>query len=267
MSWCWAPLIVSLVLVALTAWSRRSTIRCLWQGPPTVMLILLLVTAFMLLVGPYCVGPFVYGLTGLRNISILIGYCCALSAVVVLTFSVVTRTSDETRLRAVVVRTLQIPLTLGVALLMALYWSSDNATRSWTNNLFYVRVDLPLALFWTLLSGLAIYFLAVAIRGLLILRRHPAHRWGANFYLATCLVVAVGCLAPILHVIDSGSWTAQMGTVVFWTAFGVGGVLFVAAHSRSVVRSVSQWWRIRSDLREFRSRLRDYPVAPFSSGH
>lgn len=177
-----ALIIVTLAAVFYSLWIRRHTWRSRWEAGASLNIALQ--GCAVLLMSPWAsatLGPPLHHLFGMWNVEDLLGHICLIVAATAICHHGLARLDDERSLRRLFRRRIEIPLWLGVPLLVAVFIVADEGYHP---DLFPAHVSTVwFGAYWLVLGALLIYLFGYAGRVLLILRKDPRSTATANLYL------------------------------------------------------------------------------------
>lgn len=230
-----ALIIATLAAIAYSLWIRRHTWRCRWEAGASLNIALK--GCAVLLMSPWAsatLGPPLHRVFGRWNVEDLLGHICLLVAVAAIIEHGLSRLTDERQLRRLFRRHVEIPLRLGVPLLVATFIVADEGYHP---DLFPAHVSTVwFGAYWLVLGALLTYLFVYAGRVLLIVRKDPRSTATANLYLVSA---AFGIAATVIQVS-----TAEAGidiTLPVWLCACLGAVGFAYGSARSWIAKV-EWF-------------------------
>lgn len=229
--------LVDVVLVTAVAacgyalWVRRHTWGSRWDTNPSRILVLI-VSAGLLMspLGTTFFDPLVHRVFGLWNVAGLLAVLCLFCAMWLLSEHLVTRLTDQDRVRLLERRYVKAPLIFGLPPLVIVFCVADRGHPE------YLDVFAPrgpwFGAYWALIAAMALYLFGLAGRMLLPLRHDPRSKTAAEGYLA-CLVFEAGTMVCQLTSVLIGS----SATLPSWVCAGAAAIAFAFASAQS--------WRAR----------------------
>ncbi len=217
---------LSLFVMVLALWMRRSSLRHRWEGGPTLIVLSAIgATMFMSRAGSVAIGRPLHALTGMWNLEDFIGHVLALICAATLAYVVMARfNADDETLGEEFHALVGIPLTFLIPLLFALFLQSKGS-REYATNFYDVGGDfgeyLYLEGYWMLLTVALAYILGWSIRHLWVLRRDEPSPV-VTLYLATATLTLAFFTALTVHAVTSlrvGNFAWHLGylCVIGWT--------------------------------------------------
>jgi hypothetical protein len=234
---------VTLAAVVYSLWIRRDTWRSRWEAGASLNIALQ--GCAVLLMSPWAsatLGPPLHHMFRRWNVEDLLGHICLIVAVTAIIHHGLARLDDERRLRGLFRRHIEIPLRLGVPLLVAVFIIADEGYHP---DLFPAHVSTVwFGAYWLVLGALLIYLFAYAGRVLLILRKDLRSTATANLYLISA---AFGVAATVIQVV-----TAETGidiTLPVWLCACLGAIGFAYGSARSWHAKVAWFTRGKNPSR------------------
>ncbi|WP_156765695.1 hypothetical protein [Mycobacterium sp. 1245499.0] len=226
---------ISCTYLAWAIWVRRRTLRPEDEHAKlterTITVSLILQFAALLLMSPASgatVGRALHGVFGQWNLDTYIGHCLNIAAAGLIGVNVASRLNiTDDQLRAAFTKHFARPMTLVVAVTMALIVKSPQADRNWAD-FFDCPLDNYLTAYWALACGFIAYLLGATILPLWLLRRDPRNRRTATIYIGGC---TIGVAACVLRIVTLGS-DINCGQL-FWVGDGIIAMSFAYASSHS----------------------------------
>jgi hypothetical protein len=205
---------VTLVVALLALWSIRHAWNIPWERPATLTVALL--TLDVLLVAPRVsrwLSPMLHAFTGLWNLEDLIGHICVLIAMCSLLYLVADRLDmNPAQFRWFVRYRIELPCTLAIALMVAVFLTGDVADRYVTDTVAVHAT--PWLRAYLLTMSVTCYYLIWNIgRALVILRRDPRSRRAATAYLVA-VGISAGCGIAFVLAIEPLQWLMVRAEVV-----------------------------------------------------
>ncbi|MCV7399201.1 hypothetical protein H7K24_03410 [Mycobacterium fragae] len=222
-----ALIVATLAAIIYSLWIRRHTWRSRWEAGATLNIALQ--GCAVLLMSPWAsatLGPVLHRMTGRWNVEDLLGHICLIVAVTAIIHHGLARLDHERQLRSLFRRHIEMPLRLGIPLLLAVFIIAD---EGYHHDLFPAHVStLWFGAYWLVLGALLIYLFSYAGRVLLILREDPRSTATVNLYLTSA---GFGVAATAIQVI-----TAEIGidtTLPVWLCACLGAIGFAYGSARS----------------------------------
>jgi hypothetical protein len=222
-----ALIVATLAAIIYSLWIRRHTWRSRWEAGATLNIALQ--GCAVLLMSPWAsatLGPVLHQMTGRWNVEDLLGHICLIAAVTAIIHHGFARLDDERQLRGLFRRHIEMPLRLGIPLLLAVFII---ANEGYHPDLFPAHVSTVwFGAYWLVLGALLIYLFSYAGRVLLILRKDPRSTATVNLYL---IAAGFGVAATAIQVI-----TAEIGidtTLPVWLCACLGAIGFAYGSARS----------------------------------
>lgn len=219
-----AGLTTAITLWAL--WIRRSAHSHPWEGAPTVTVATAGAAAFMTnAVASKFVGRPLYEATGLANLEDVIGHAFGIACVSAACYMLLARFGDDLTLRIEFRRRILVPVAVLWPTMFACYLVSEGSTTYGERFAMLTIHSVWLSMYWTLLTGVLLYLLALATLMLLRLRKEDGRCLVTNMYLATFLMMMVFLMVRFVHIMtpaDFHPWLRVMGLayVLGWVATG-----------------------------------------------
>lgn len=192
--------------MALSLWTRRTSLRCRFQGAPTLVVIFASGAALLMSTGGSAAlsGP-LHSLTGLWNVEDFIGHLMAVACASALAYVVMGHFSDDdATLSEDFHRIVGLPLTLVVPFMFALFVKSVGS-KEYNPDFHHIGGALGtyfhLDLYWVLFAGVMIYLMVWIARHLLALRHESPCVVVTYLYLATTILTMVVYTAVAVHAI------------------------------------------------------------------
>ncbi|HJT93768.1 MAG TPA: hypothetical protein VJ777_17850 [Mycobacterium sp.] len=228
---------ITFACVAWSLWIRRLTWTCRWELAATLNIALQgLAVLLMSPLASETLGRALFELTGQWNLEDYIGHDCYIVAASAIVYNSIGRLADDNKMALLFKRHIELPATLCVPLLLALF-SFGNGAAIYRQDFFEVPTDFWLRAYWLLLCGTLTYLLAYGSRALLILRADPRSRFIATWYLAASVAGILACAVRIITAYVPPLQTLDGGTLVWFFACTCGaGFALASAHS----------WRIKT---------------------
>lgn len=232
------PALISVTLAAVfySLWVRRDTWRSRWEAGASLNIALQ--GCAVLLMSPWAsatLGPPLHHIFGRWNLEDLLGHICLIVAVTAIILHGLARLGDERELRGLFRRHIEIPLGLGIPLLVTVFIVADEGYHP---DLFPAHVGtLWFGAYWLVLGALLTYLFTYAVRVLLILRKDPRSTATVNLYLISA---GFGVAATVIQVA-----TAEVGidiTLPVWLCACLGAIGFAYGSARSWQAKVA-WFR------------------------
>ncbi|WP_299563981.1 hypothetical protein [uncultured Mycolicibacterium sp.] len=224
-----APVAVTLVCMAWCLWIRRGTWMSRWEVAATLNIALQ--CAALLLMSPVAsatLGHWLHTLTGMWNLEDYLGHACYIAAASAIAYNATTRLREGHPLQVHFHRNVELPATLGVAL-MLVFFTLGNGAAVYSPDFFLVPSDLWLAVYWVLAAALLIYLQIQAVRALTLLRDDPRSRLVANWSLVAVSFGIAACLLRIVTVVFPRSGDVFTTFWVWVLACLCGSILALAA--------------------------------------
>jgi hypothetical protein len=222
-----ALIVVTLAAIFYSLWIRRDTWRSRWEAGASLNIALQ--GCAVLLMSPWAsetLGPALHAITGRWNVEDLLGHICLIVAYTAIIHHGLSRLTDEQQERGLFRRHIEIPLVVGVPLLVAVFIIDDEPYHP---DMFPAHVNsVWLGAYWLVLGGLLIYLLGYASRVLLILRKDPRSRATVDLYLISA---AFGVAANVIQ--TSTAWAGVDITLPVWLCACLGAIGFAYGSARS----------------------------------
>jgi hypothetical protein len=222
-----ALILATLAAIFYSLWVRRHTWRSRWEAGANLNIALQ--GCAVLLMSPWAsatLGPALHHMTGRWNVEDLLGHICLIVAVTAIIHHGLARLDDERQWRGLFRRHIEIPLLLGIPLLVVVFVI---ANERYHPDLFPAHVSTVwFGAYWLVLGALLIYLFTYAGRVLLILRKDPRSTATVNLYLISA---GFGVAATAIQVI-----TAEIGvdtTLPVWLCACLGAIGFAYGSARS----------------------------------
>ncbi len=228
-----ALIIATLTVVVYSLWIRRHTWRSRWEADASLNIALQ--GGAVLLMSPWAsetLGPALHQMTGHWNVEDLIGHICLMFAAAAIVEHGLARLGDNQQWRRIFRRQIEIPLWLGVPVLVAVFFA---ANERYHPDLFPAHVSTAwFGAYWIVLGILLVYLFGYAVRVMLIVRKDPRSSVTATLYLISA---AFGLAATVIQVT-----TAEAGidiTLPVWLCACLGAVGFAFGSARSWLAKVA----------------------------
>lgn len=222
-----ALILATLAAIFYSLWIRRETWRSRWEAGASLNIALQ--GCAVLLMSPWAsakLGPTLHHIFRRWNVEDLVGHICLIIAVTAIIYHGLSRLGDERQLRGLIHRHIEMPLRLGIPLLVVVFIIADEGYHP---DLFPAHVSTVwFGAYWLVLGALLIYLFSYAARVLLILRKDPRSTATANLYLISA---AFGVAAAAIQVI-----TAEIGvdiTLPVWLCACLAAIGFAYGSARS----------------------------------
>ncbi|MGH3971505.1 MAG: hypothetical protein ACRDTV_26265 [Mycobacterium sp.] len=228
-----ALITATLAIVVGSLWIRRHTWGSRWEAGASLNIALQ--GCAVLLMSPWAsetFGPWLHAVFGLWNVEDLLGHLCLVLAVTAIIQHGLARLVDKDQLQKLLHAHIEMPLQLGVPLLVAVFILADEGYHP---DLFPAHVSTVwLGAYWLVLGALLIYLFSYAARVLLILRADPRSRPTVDLYLISA---GFGVAA---NVIQTGTaWAGIDITLPVWLCACLGVIGFAYGSARSWRAKVS----------------------------
>ncbi|WIM89912.1 hypothetical protein PT015_11070 [Candidatus Mycobacterium wuenschmannii] len=234
-----ALIIATLVVVFCSLWIRRHTWRSRWEVDASLNIALQ--GCAVLLMSPWAsetLGPPLHDLFGRWNVEDLVGHICLMFAAAAIVEHGLARLGDNLEWRRIFRRHIEVPLWLGVPVLVAVFFAANETYHS---DLFPAHVSTAwFAAYWIVLGVLLVYLFGYAARVMLIVRKDPRSTVTATLYLISA---AFGLAATVIQVT-----TAEAGidiTLPVWLCACLGAVGFAYGSARSWLAKVAWFDDVR----------------------
>jgi hypothetical protein len=204
----------TIVVALLAIWSVRRSWYIPWERPATITVALLTLDV-LLLTSPvsHWLSPKLHAVTGRWNLEDLTGHICVVIAMCSLLYLVADRLDMKPhQFRWFVRSRIELPATLAIALMVALFVTGDISDRYIPDT---VAADATtwLRAYWLTMSVACYYLLWNIAQVLLILRRDPRSRRAATAYLIATAVSAA-CGVAFIAAIEPLQWVMVRAEVV-----------------------------------------------------
>ncbi|MGH3530622.1 MAG: hypothetical protein ACRDT5_03020 [Mycobacterium sp.] len=222
-----ALITATLAAIFYSLWVRRDTWHSRWEAGASLNIALQ--GCAVLLMSPWAsatLGPPLHHIFGRWNVEDLLGHICLIVAYTAIIHHGLARLADERQLRGLFRRHIEIPLRLGIPLLVAVFII---ANEDYHADMFPAHVDtIWLGAYWAVLGGLLIYLLGYAGRVLLILREDSRSTTTVDLYLVSA---AFGVAANVIQM--STAWAGIDVTLPVWLCACLGAIGFAYGSARS----------------------------------
>lgn len=220
--------IFTLVIIICSLWIRRITWHSRWESTITLSIALfgtgLILTTSL---ATATIGPLLTNYVGQPNFENYIGHVCVIAGSAAFVHGLLIRFAYGDELRPKLRRFIEIPMTTGALLLLAIYFIGKTGYVMEGGDSFYAD------LYHIVLCAMVIYLLGYAGRALLELRTHPTHQVMADLYLFGCVSGIGACgvrmadrVAPPVQAFAGGTHM-----VAILTTLWMGSVASAAAYS------------------------------------
>jgi hypothetical protein len=231
-----ALIIMTLVAAFYSLWIRRHTWRSRWEADASLNIALQ--GCAVLLMSPWAsetLGPPLHHVLGRWNVEDLLGHICLMFAAAAIIDHGLARLGDRGQWRRIFRRHIEIPLALGLPVLVAVFIIADEGYHP---DLFPAHVSTAwFGAYWIVLGTLLVYLFGYAARVMLIVRKDPRSTATATLYLISA---AFGLAATVIQVT-----TAEAGidiTLPVWLCACLGAIGFSYGSARSWLAKVA-WFK------------------------
>lgn len=217
----------TLAVILYSLWVRRDTWWSRWESAATFAIAM--EGCSLLLLSPWAgveLSPLLYQWLGLWNVQHLVGSLCLIVAVLANIYHMLVRLADPDLVRPMMRRHLEVPLGLGVMVLLA---SFAKIERGHEPDMFAgLTGNAWLTAYEVAACGIVLYLSCYVGRLMLVLRNDPRARTTVNLYLASMLLTVVACVIAIISI-----WLDSYAGTAIWACICLSVAIFAYGLARS----------------------------------
>ncbi|MEO6793116.1 MAG: hypothetical protein ABI253_04330 [Mycobacterium sp.] len=220
-------LTATLAVIAYSLWVRRDTWWSRWEAAAT--LAVALEGCSLVLLSPWAgveLGPVLHRWLGMWNVQQLLGSLCLIVAVLANIYHMLVRLADPEQVPLIMRKHLQVPLGLGVVVMLASFTKID---RGHEPDMFAgLTGDGWLTAYEVAICGMVLYVSGYVGRLMLTLRHDPRARTTVNLYLASMLLAVAACVIAIGSI-----WLGHYAGPAIWALICLSVGIFAYGLARS----------------------------------
>ncbi|MGV0700464.1 hypothetical protein [Mycolicibacter sinensis] len=218
----------TLAVILYSLWVRRDTWWSRWEAAATFAIAT--EGCALVLLSPWAgteLGPRLYHWLGLWNVQHLLGSLVLIVAVIANIYHMMVRLADPDQVRPLMRKHLQLPLGLGVAVLLVTFVKLERGHEpdmfaNLTGNGWWLTA-YEVAACWIVL-----YLSGYVGRLMLALRHDPRARTTVNLYLASMSLTVLACLVAIVSI-----WAGGYAGPAIWGCICLSVMIFAYGLARS----------------------------------
>lgn len=244
-------LVVTLATMGWCLCARRLAWHALGERPITLA-VALQTAAVIMLIPPVSValGTPLHALTGQWNFAGLVGHCLCLASDAAIAYHVAWRANWENDFRRGFKTHVELPATLAVGLMFALWWIGNGSAVD-VRCFFLVPLDLSMRAYWVVFCAALAWILCYAVRSMLRLRQDPRSRTTVTIYIAASCSGIVSLVLRTVELAPSLNTGAGMMVASIFGCGAIGGFAGGAGYA---------WVRKTKWLSETSRELREVPT-------